>query len=256
MTGNAASEKLEAYVDNASVTSLAKCIDWKPTAVPPTWPIKLLANTKTASTLAHHCSQSGLFPVHVTQSFRYRRPLAVQMKLACEASLVGLDTGRCKLNLHVGDSSGDVICEASSSLVLVRDLSPISNPASGSRLPTGMATKASASTPVLTVDLFKTYMDASGDINPIHHDETAAMSLGFEKPIAPGMLIAGMMTSFFTQVLKQPGVSRLDAVFVAPVLAGCKLTFTLSEADASGRYQLFATDEDGRLCVRMTAVIA
>jgi acyl dehydratase/acyl-CoA thioesterase FadM len=256
MTGNAAPEKLEAHVDNASVSNLAKCIDWKSPAVPPTWPITLLAHSKTASILAHHCSQSGLFPVHVTQSFRYRRPLPMQTKLACEASLAGLDTGRCKLNLRVGATSGELICEASSSLVLVRDLSPISNPASATRLPAGMATKASASTPVLTVDLFKAYMDASGDVNPIHHEEAAAMSLGFEEPIAPGMLIAGMMTSFLSQMLKQPGVSRLDAVFVAPVLAGCKLTFTLSEAVASGRYQLFATDEDGRLCVRMTAVIA
>src|SRR5205807_6254459 len=49
---------------------------------------------------------------------------------------------------------------------------------------------------------------SSGDMNPIHHDETYARAAGYEAPLAVGMFQAGILNAFATQWLGPENVRR------------------------------------------------
>ena len=50
----------------------------------------------------------------------------------------------------------------------------------------------------LTRTDFVRYQGASGDMNPLHHDETFARAAGYDAPVAVGMLNAGLLGTYAT----------------------------------------------------------
>ena len=69
------------------------------------------------------------------------------------------------------------------------------------------------------------YQGASGDMNPVHHDEPFARAAGFPAPLGVGMLPAGMMAAWAAQ---GPGPEHVRSVRVrwkAPYFPGDTLTF-------------------------------
>ena len=58
----------------------------------------------------------------------------------------------------------------------------------------------------LTITDFVRYQGASGDMNPIHHDVEFARRAGYDTPIAVGMLQAGVLSTYASDLL---GVSNL-----------------------------------------------
>lgn len=48
---------------------------------------------------------------------------------------------------------------------------------------------------------FVRYQGASGDMNPIHHDQTYAEAAGYPSPFSVGMLQAGLLGTFVTDWL-------------------------------------------------------
>ena len=52
--------------------------------------------------------------------------------------------------------------------------------------------------PLTRTDIVR-YAGASGDFNPIHHDEAFALSAGMPGVMAHGMLSAGILASFVTR---------------------------------------------------------
>jgi acyl dehydratase len=52
----------------------------------------------------------------------------------------------------------------------------------------------------LTVTDFVRYQGASGDMNPIHHDTEFARRSGFPTPFAVGMLQAGVLATYLTDI--------------------------------------------------------
>jgi acyl dehydratase len=80
------------------------------------------------------------------------------------------------------------------------------------------------STPELTRTHFVRYAGASGDFNPIHHDEVAARGLGYDSVFAPGMLTAGLLARYLTQLVGAGSLRRYRVRFSGQVWPGDVLT--------------------------------
>ncbi len=79
--------------------------------------------------------------------------------------------------------------------------------------------------PVTRTD-FVRYQGASGDMNPIHHDETFAKAAGFETPFSVGMFQAGLLGTFATDWLGAENVRSFRIRFLEQVWPGDELTCT------------------------------
>lgn len=66
--------------------------------------------------------------------------------------------------------------------------------------------------PLTRTDFVK-YQGASGDFNPIHHDETFAKSAGFPSPFSVGMLQAGILATYATNWLGPENCRRFTVQF-------------------------------------------
>jgi acyl dehydratase len=65
----------------------------------------------------------------------------------------------------------------------------------------------------LTRTDFVRYQGASGDFNPIHHDEEFAKSAGFPTVFSVGMLQAGILGTYCTDWLGSENVRRFSVQF-------------------------------------------
>jgi len=77
--------------------------------------------------------------------------------------------------------------------------------------------------PVTRTD-FVRYQGASGDMNPIHHDEEFAKKAGFPAPISVGMYQAGLLATWATDWLGADNIRNYRVRFREVVLPGDTLT--------------------------------
>jgi acyl dehydratase len=93
----------------------------------------------------------------------------------------------------------------------------------------------------LTRTDFVRYQGASGDFNPIHHDEEFARSGGFPTVFSVGMLQAGILASYCTDWLGAANVRRYAVQFREQVWPGdeirCVATVT-RRYDADGEHRV------------------
>lgn len=96
------------------------------------------------------------------------------------------------------------------------------------------------------------YLGASGDFNPLHHDDEFARRGGQEGVIAPGMLVAGLASSALTDWVPVRSVTRFRTRFVGTVMPGDALTVrgevtnvTRNRASTSAEIDLTVEDGDG-----------
>jgi acyl dehydratase len=66
--------------------------------------------------------------------------------------------------------------------------------------------------PLTRTDIVR-YVGASGDMNPIHHDEGYARAAGFPTVFSAGMLQAGMLATYATDQLGAANVRRYAVQF-------------------------------------------
>ena len=78
----------------------------------------------------------------------------------------------------------------------------------------------------LTRTDFVRYQGASGDFNPIHHDEEFAQSAGYPSVFSVGMLQAGVLASFATDWLGARNVRNFGVQFREQVWPGDTLVCT------------------------------
>ncbi|HZR13193.1 MAG TPA: MaoC/PaaZ C-terminal domain-containing protein [Acidimicrobiia bacterium] len=78
----------------------------------------------------------------------------------------------------------------------------------------------------LTRTDFVRYQGASGDFNPIHHDEEFARSAGFPSVFSVGMLQAGILATYATDWLGAENVRRFSVQFREQVWPGDTLVCT------------------------------
>ena len=82
----------------------------------------------------------------------------------------------------------------------------------------------------LTRTDFVRYQGASGDFNPIHHDEEFAKSAGFPTVFSVGMLQAGILGAYCTDWLGAENVRRFAVQFREQVWPGDHLECTAKVA--------------------------
>jgi len=99
----------------------------------------------------------------------------------------------------------------------------------------------------LTRTDFVRYQGASGDFNPIHHDEEFAKSAGFPSVFSVGMLQAGILGCYCTDWLGAENVRRFAVQFREQVWPGDHL---VCEATVRRRYE-----EDGERRVDLELLV-
>ncbi|TNE90818.1 MAG: hypothetical protein EP330_07230 [Deltaproteobacteria bacterium] len=77
--------------------------------------------------------------------------------------------------------------------------------------------------PITRTD-FVRYQGASGDMNPVHHDELFAKNAGFPAPLGVGMFPAGVMASWATDWLGPENLRRVRIRWKSPVFPDYVLT--------------------------------
>lgn len=108
--------------------------------------------------------------------------------------------------------------------------------------------------PLSRTDIVK-YVGASGDFNPIHHDEEYARAAGFPSVFSVGMLQAGLLATYATDWLGAENLRRYAVRFSEQVWPGdvlsCRGTVTqvVPQADGTAVHLDLA-------CVRQTGGIA
>jgi acyl dehydratase len=94
--------------------------------------------------------------------------------------------------------------------------------------------------PISRTDIVK-YQGASGDFNPIHHDETFAKAAGFPTVFSVGMLAAGVLGSYGADWFGPPNVRRFAVRFREQVWPDDVLVLTgkvVGKKDVDGEHQV------------------
>ncbi len=91
--------------------------------------------------------------------------------------------------------------------------------------------------PALTRTMFVRYAGASGDFNPMHHDDTIASKVGNPSVFGHGMLTMGLAGRVLTDWFGPESIRRFQVRFAKQVWPGDVLT---ASATVSG-----VRDEDG-----------
>jgi acyl dehydratase len=113
----------------------------------------------------------------------------------------------------------------------------------------------------LTRTQFVRYAGASGDFNPMHHDDTIATSVGNPSVFGHGMLTAGLMARVVKDWFGPEAIRRFQVRFAKQVWPGETLTFTAKitgiDADAGTvDLELAAANADGETKLTGTATAA
>jgi len=95
----------------------------------------------------------------------------------------------------------------------------------------------------LTRTDFVRFAGASGDFNPVHHDETYARAHGFPSVFAMGMLVAGILADFVVCNAGIAYVRELQMRFRSPIWPGDRLRLAASARDQD-RVDLVVTVDD------------
>jgi acyl dehydratase len=112
--------------------------------------------------------------------------------------------------------------------------------------------------PLTRTDLVR-YQGASGDLQPVHHDEAFARAAGYPAPLSLGMLHAGLLGTWAASWLGAEQVRRFRVRFTAQAFPGDTLTCTGSvteeRADAVD-VELACTTQRGDVVARGWATFA
>jgi acyl dehydratase len=108
----------------------------------------------------------------------------------------------------------------------------------------------------LTRQMFVRYAGASGDLNPMHFDDTLATSAGYPSVFAQGMLTAALLSTFATDWLGPHNVRRFGVRFREQVWPDDVLTCSGEVVGISGdtvTVELTCTRQTGGVAVTGTA---
>ena len=85
------------------------------------------------------------------------------------------------------------------------------------------------------------YAALTGDANPVHLDDTAAIAAGFPGTIVHGMLVAGLISRVLGMQLPGPGTIYLsqDLSFKRPIRPGMPLSVSVEVTGQKGERPIF-----------------
>jgi acyl dehydratase len=111
--------------------------------------------------------------------------------------------------------------------------------------------------------MFVKYAGASGDFNPMHHDDTIATQVGNPSVFGHGMLTAALQARVVKDWFGPTALRKFDVRFAKQVWPGETLTFTAKvtgKREANGEnlvdLELSATNADGEQKLTGTASAA
>ena len=106
--------------------------------------------------------------------------------------------------------------------------------------------------PALTRTMFVRYAGASGDFNPMHHDDTIASQVGNPSVFGHGMLSMGLAARVVKDWFGPEAIRRLQVRFAKQVWPGDVLTCTVvvtgkreENGEQLGDVELTVTNQDG-----------
>jgi acyl dehydratase len=99
----------------------------------------------------------------------------------------------------------------------------------------------------VTLTDFVRYQGASGDMNPMHHDDALARSAGYPEAFGVGMLNAGYLATYCTDVFGTETVRKFRTRFKGLVWRGETLEAVGRVADVNG-----SAGGRQRVCVDLT----
>lgn len=104
--------------------------------------------------------------------------------------------------------------------------------------------------PITMTDIVA-YQGASGDLNPMHHDDDLARAAGYPAAFSVGMLGAGYLAALCTEHLGEESVRRFRTRFRklvqrGEVLTGTAVVTRLLEGDGEMRAELVLALTDAR----------
>jgi acyl dehydratase len=110
----------------------------------------------------------------------------------------------------------------------------------------------------LTRTDFVRYQGASGDFNPIHHDDEFAQSAGYPSAFSVGMLQAGILATYATDWLGPRNVRKFGVQFREQVWPGDELTCSAvvvarDDAARTVDLELLCTRQTGGTAIKGTA---
>jgi len=127
-------------------------------------------------------------------------------------------------------------------------------------LPPGATTAERRIGPLTRTD-FVRYQGASGDMNPVHHDEVFARGAGYDAPLGVGMFHAGAMATWATDWLGAENVRRFKVRWKEPVWPGDVLTIagrvtkrTETGGERRVEVEIVCTRQTGGVAAQATAV--
>jgi acyl dehydratase len=116
--------------------------------------------------------------------------------------------------------------------------------------------------PVTLTDIVR-YQGASGDMNPIHHDDDFARAAGFPAAFSAGMLSAGWLAAYCTEYLGEETVRRFRTRFSRVVYRGDRLTASAEvvrlftrDRESCAELSIWLRKDDGSVVIDGTAEFA
>ena len=115
--------------------------------------------------------------------------------------------------------------------------------------------------PISRTDIVR-YQGASGDFNPIHHDIEFAKSAGFEDVFVVGMLVAGYLATFASDLVGVESINKFKIRFQAQTWPGdliiCSAKIILTQSETNGdqsqvTLELVAKNQNGVLAATAQA---
>ncbi|HEX5615690.1 MAG TPA: MaoC/PaaZ C-terminal domain-containing protein [Acidimicrobiia bacterium] len=117
--------------------------------------------------------------------------------------------------------------------------------------------------PPLTRTMFVQYAGASGDFNPMHHDDTIATKVGNPSVFGHGMLTMGLATRVLTDWFGPEAIRRVKVRFSKQVWPGdvltCVATVTATRVDGDDRLadlDVAVTNDRGETAIVGEATVA
>jgi acyl dehydratase len=182
---------------------------------PPRAGARLLARSRISDVFSKQGKRGGVlhFAVMVTE-FRDRAGT-----LVAEAKMTGVETEKPPEDKAAGGAAAGTSAPAAAAVPAAEVMASAIEP-----LVIG---------PVTRTD-FVRYQGASGDMNPVHHDEVFARNAGFPAPLGVGMFPAGVMMAWAAGAVGPERIRRVRIRWKEAVFPGDTLTYTAARAEVDG----------------------
>ena len=197
--------------------------------------------------------------VHGAHDIRFVNPIRVGATLSASATVVGVRAVRAgvaiSVRILVSDDRGAITSEQWASAIVRGETFA---GAVGTAVPQVDLTPESAQPVERTVltllakDLPRRFADVSGDRHPLHLDDLAARSAGFDGVIMHGLCTMGLVSSAVAETAcrgRAARLARLAARFTAPAYPQGTLMTTVREL-GGGRHEVTAATADGMVVIR------